>query len=129
MSELAKYHRGREVGAVYGVIRDELIACGAEEGQIEHHMEEIESLDSAMQWAERSLAIDGDNPDTLYNVACCYALMGESDHALDCLEQASLRGTSIAEWAENDSDLASLQDDPRFHTLMESFKVHEPSKK
>lgn len=52
VSELAKYHRGREVGAVYGVIRDELIACGAEEDQIEHHMEEIESLDSAMQWAE-----------------------------------------------------------------------------
>ncbi len=52
VSELAKYHRGREPGAVYGVIRDELIACGAEEDQVEHHMEEIESLDSAMQWAE-----------------------------------------------------------------------------
>ena len=37
---------------VYAVIRDELLACGAEEKQIEHHMEEIESLDSAMQWAE-----------------------------------------------------------------------------
>ena len=33
----------------------------------------------AMQWAERSLAIDGDNPDTLYNLACSYALMDESD--------------------------------------------------
>jgi len=52
VSELAKYHRGREAGAVYGVIRDELIACGADEKQIEHNMEEIESLDSAMQWAE-----------------------------------------------------------------------------
>jgi UDP-N-acetylmuramyl tripeptide synthase len=52
VSELAKYHRGREAGAVYGVIRDELIACGAKENQVEHHMEEIESLDSAMQWAE-----------------------------------------------------------------------------
>jgi cyanophycin synthetase len=52
VSELAKYHRGREEGAVYGVIRDELIRCGAEPGQVEHNMEEIESLDSAMQWAE-----------------------------------------------------------------------------
>ncbi len=83
----------------------------------------------AMQWAKRSLAIDGDNPDTLYNVACSYALMGEADHALDCLERASLRGMSIAEWAENDSDLASLHDDPRFHALMESFKDHESTKK
>ena len=76
----------------------------------------------AMQWAERSLAIDGDNPDTLYNLACCYALMGESDLALDCLKRANLRGMSIAEWAENDSDLESLHEDPRFQELMQSFK-------
>jgi len=52
VSELATYHRGREEGAVYGVIRDELIACGATADQIEHHMEEIESLDSALEWVE-----------------------------------------------------------------------------
>ena len=85
--------------------------------------------EQAMQWAERSLAIDGDNPDTLYNVACSYALMGEAEHALECLERAGLRGMSIAEWAENDSDLALLHDDPRFQTLMKSFKDHEASKK
>ena len=52
VSELAKYHRGREEGAVFGVIRDELIACGAKADQIEHHMQEIESLDSALKWAQ-----------------------------------------------------------------------------
>ena len=52
VSELAKYHRGREPGAVFAVIRDELMACGARVDQIEHHMEEIESLDSALDWAE-----------------------------------------------------------------------------
>jgi adenylate cyclase len=82
----------------------------------------------AMRWAERSLSIDGDNPDTLYNVACGYALMGESDRAMKSLERASLHGMSIGEWAENDSDLASLHDDPRFHALLERFKDHEPTK-
>ena len=77
----------------------------------------------AMQWAERSLAIDGDNPDTLYNLACSYALMGESGRALDCLEKGKLRGMSIAEWAENDSDLDSLHDEPRFQKLMQSLKA------
>jgi cyanophycin synthetase len=52
VSELAKYHRGREEGAVFAVIRDELIKCGADADQIEHHTEEIESLDSALEWAE-----------------------------------------------------------------------------
>jgi cyanophycin synthetase len=52
VSELAKYHRGREPGAVYTVIRDELLKCGAIPDQVEHHEEEIESLDSALEWAE-----------------------------------------------------------------------------
>jgi UDP-N-acetylmuramyl tripeptide synthase len=52
VSELTKYHRGREEGAVFAVIRDELVACGASADQIEHHMEEMESLDSALEWAK-----------------------------------------------------------------------------
>ena len=52
VSELAKYHRGREEGEVYGVIRDEMVRCGAAPGQIEHHMQEIESLDAALAWAQ-----------------------------------------------------------------------------
>ena len=34
--------------------------------------------EQAMQWARRSLAIDGDNPDTLYNLACT-GLSGKSE--------------------------------------------------
>jgi len=52
VSELANYHRGRETGDVFAVIRDELLNCGADTGQIEHHDEEIESLNSALEWAE-----------------------------------------------------------------------------
>ena len=52
VSELAKYHRGREAGEVFAVIKDELLDCGADAQQIEHHDEEIESLNSALEWAE-----------------------------------------------------------------------------
>jgi len=52
VSELATYHRGREHGEVFGVIKDELIAAGATESLIEHHEEEIESFDAAIEWAE-----------------------------------------------------------------------------
>jgi len=51
VSELAKYHRGRAQGAVYAVIRDELLAAGARPEQVEHRMAETESLDAAMAWA------------------------------------------------------------------------------
>ena len=52
VSELAKYHRGREHGAVFAVIRDEMLKCGARPEQVEHNEQEIESLDSALAWAE-----------------------------------------------------------------------------
>ena len=52
ISELAKYHRGREHGDVFKVIRDELVRIGARDAQIEHNEEEIESFRSALKWAE-----------------------------------------------------------------------------
>lgn len=51
VSELAKYHRGREHGEVYDVIRDELLSLGAAPDQIAHYEEESQSLDAAFEWA------------------------------------------------------------------------------
>ncbi|MEM7431141.1 MAG: Mur ligase family protein [Pseudomonadota bacterium] len=52
VSELEAYHRGREHGEVFGVIRDELVSRGAREDQIGHFDEETESLAAALDWAE-----------------------------------------------------------------------------
>lgn len=52
VSELAHYYRGRDPGEVFGLIRDELLRCGAREDQIEHNDEEIESFESALEWAQ-----------------------------------------------------------------------------
>jgi len=52
VSELAHYYRGRGPGEVYGLIKDELLRCGAREDQIEHNDEEIESFESALAWAQ-----------------------------------------------------------------------------
>jgi UDP-N-acetylmuramyl tripeptide synthase len=51
VSELAAYHRGRQRGEVFAVIRDELLKHGAAESQVEHHELEVESLDAALRWA------------------------------------------------------------------------------
>jgi UDP-N-acetylmuramyl tripeptide synthase len=52
VSELAKYHRGREHGEVYRVIRNELLRYGAAPEQLEHNEQESESFRSALAWAE-----------------------------------------------------------------------------
>jgi UDP-N-acetylmuramyl tripeptide synthase len=52
VSELPKYHRGREHGDVFRLIRDELLALGARDEQVRHHEEEMESLQDAIDWAQ-----------------------------------------------------------------------------
>lgn len=52
VSELAKYHRGREHGDVYAIIRNELLDLGAHDEQIAHYEEESQSLEAAFEWAD-----------------------------------------------------------------------------
>ena len=52
VSELAEYHRGREAGEVFSIIKDELLKNGADATQIEHFEEETDSLTAAMTWAQ-----------------------------------------------------------------------------
>ncbi len=55
----------------------------------------------------------------LYNLACYLALSGKREIALEHLEKACKGEVSLIEWARNDSDLASLRNDPRFEKILE----------
>lgn len=70
-----------------------------------------------LEWAERALAADPEDAGVRYNVACLYSLEGESDKAIACLETAVHAGFAHKEWVDNDPDLDSLRDDPRFKAL------------
>jgi len=75
--------------------------------------------DNAVEWGKRSLDIDPEDPQLLYNVACVYAIEGMKDEALKCLEKAIDKGYGHKEWIEHDSDLNSLRSDPRFKSLLD----------
>ncbi len=51
ISELADYHRGREHGDVFELIRNELVDAGADASQVEHRELEIDSFNAALEWA------------------------------------------------------------------------------
>jgi len=77
--------------------------------------------DQALERARRALAIDPEDAGVLYNVACVYALAGSSEEALDHLDKAIRNGFGHREWVENDSDLDSIRDQPRFQALLRKF--------
>ena len=55
------------------------------------------------------------------NSACTFAVLGESNRALDLLERAMALGWGDREWIQKD-DLASLHGDPRFRDV--SGRIH-----
>jgi adenylate cyclase len=69
-------------------------------------------------WAERALSIDPEDAGVRYNVACLFALEGETDRAFQCLTDALHAGFANRDWIEHDPDLAAIRDDPRYVTLM-----------
>jgi serine/threonine protein kinase/Flp pilus assembly protein TadD len=77
--------------------------------------------EKALRWLERARAVDPEDSAVLYNVGCVYALLGEADHALECLELAVVHGYGHKEWMANDSDLDSLRQLPRFDKLLASI--------
>jgi non-specific serine/threonine protein kinase len=78
-------------------------------------------FDRAREWTNRALAIDPDDPAVLYNVACNYAQMSEPEKAIECLEKALALGEWYKGWAEHDSDLDPIRNDPRFQALLKSI--------
>jgi len=76
----------------------------------------------ALDWTERALATSPEEPMTLYAVACDFALLGDPDKAISCLERARLFGSLPKKWLENDPDLNSLRRRPRFQAFLAHLK-------
>ena len=73
-----------------------------------------------LEWGARALELEPEEPIVIYNVAGIYALTGESERALDCLELAMAGGWGRKDWLAQDSDFETLRAHPRFQKLVAS---------
>ena len=70
------------------------------------------------QWTQQAMTLAPSDPLVLYNAACNWALLGETDHALDGLESAIEAGVAVGDWIKHDPDFASLRGHPRFQLIV-----------
>ena len=78
-------------------------------------------LQKSVEYADRSLAIDPEDPMLLYNVSCTYVALGRFDDAMKCLERAVDKGFGHKEWIDHDPDLDPLRDNARFKVLSDAM--------
>ncbi len=72
----------------------------------------------AVQWCERALSIDPEDPVVVYAAACVDAVLGRETEALDGLEKALAGGFGNRRWILSDPDFEALRDHPRFLALL-----------
>ncbi len=68
----------------------------------------------AVEVLTRALEAHPDNPNVLYNLACCESLAGEHERALEHVLRAAELDERVPTWAQSDNDLDPVRNDPRF---------------
>jgi adenylate cyclase len=82
--------------------------------------------DRAKEWAARTLAIDPDDLNATYNIACAYLHMGEHEAALDLLEKVIPIASVHRFWWSTDPDLDPIRNHPRYKRLVETTTLASP---
>jgi len=75
-----------------------------------------------LEWSNKALELDPEDAAVLYNVACCYSLLGRIEEAIELLGKSIAGGMLQMDWLMNDSDLDPLRDHPKFRSLIEKSK-------
>ena len=74
--------------------------------------------DESIRHLQTAVALRPGDPNTLYNAACTYGILGRKAEALETLKKAFAAGYGNPSWAAKDADLDCLHDDPEFRKLV-----------
>jgi non-specific serine/threonine protein kinase len=74
--------------------------------------------DECIRHLQTAVALRPGDPNTLYNAACTYGVLGKKAEALETIKKAFAAGYGNPDWAANDPDLSCLHDNPEFQKLI-----------
>jgi non-specific serine/threonine protein kinase len=127
----------RAVGDIERAEAYALRGIAAAERQIEHSPDDTRAMyygangcvdvglvEKGKEWVERALELEPDAGPVKYNSACFYALLGDTERALELLESAfalTLNSIGNRDWLLNDPDFESIRDHPRFQAIIDQL--------
>ena len=82
----------------------------------------LDEKEKGMEWLRRALTLEPEDPLVLYNAGCIYAMLGMTEESLNCLERCFKAGMAQSSWFENDGNLDTIRELPRFKALMKKMK-------
>ncbi len=82
----------------------------------------LDEKEEAKEWMTASMQNAPMDSIIQYNGACFFALAGEVEQALDCLENCLIKVGNISrEWLLHDSDMDNIRQHPRYEKIIKSF--------
>ncbi len=75
-----------------------------------------------LQIDKRLVQLRPEDPLAHYNLACSFALLNRTDHAIDNLRRAVELGYRDFRYLREDRDLDSIRQDPRFRAILTEYE-------
>jgi serine/threonine protein kinase/Tfp pilus assembly protein PilF len=77
----------------------------------------------ALDWVERAIAAEPDDPVILYAAAGTFAVLGLRDRAITTFARAIDLGFANRQWIEEDPDFDNIRDDERFRAVLQGLAL------
>lgn len=117
-NEFYKQQKWQEAAAAFGEVLKEEPKNGRAWYLMGMSLHSLGKYEQAIAAFEKNVAI-AQNPNAMYNIACGYARLNNSEKAFEWLEKSLNGGAAPFVSLETDDDLANLRKDARFKAMSE----------
>ncbi len=117
-SSYSQEGKWQEAAALYDTLIDENPYHGRAWQQYGFALHQLSRYEAAIEAFEQSIELGFQPTTSMYNIACGYALLGNSEAALDWLTRAMDMGfVGRNDLLRTDTDLDTIRDNPRFRQI------------